>query len=119
MRSHSAEGGRLTAGVIVFAIALASALFFIGLALFLFRGRLEQPLQVHGAMDIIVHAVRGIAQGQSRGFIEAGLLVLLLAPFLRLIASVINSARQHNWRFVVIGLFVMLLLLTGILLGTR
>ncbi|MGA7966358.1 MAG: DUF1634 domain-containing protein [Gammaproteobacteria bacterium] len=119
MKSDSAEGGRLTAGVIVVAVALSSALFVIGLALFLFRGGAAQPLQVHGIMDIVVHAARGIAQGQSRGFIEAGLLVLLLAPFLRLIASVINSARQHNWRFVVIGLFVMVLLLTGILLGTR
>ncbi|MGH8126782.1 MAG: DUF1634 domain-containing protein [Gammaproteobacteria bacterium] len=118
MKSHSAEGGRLTAGVIVFAVGLVSALFIIGLVVFFFQGGLAQPFQVHGFMDVVRHVARGIAHGQSRGFIEAGLLVLLFAPFLRLIAGVVNSAQQRNWRFVALGIMVIALLLAGILLGT-
>lgn len=118
MKSGSSEGGRLTAGVIVFAVVLSSTLFVIGLAVFFFRGGTVQPLQVHGFTDVVGHAVRGMAHGQSRGFIEAGLLVLLFAPFLRLIAGVINSTQQRNWRFVTLGILVIALLLAGILLGT-
>lgn len=119
MRTGSAEGGRFTAWVVVLAVAIASLLFAIGVALFFLHGGAEAPLRVRGIPELIVHALRGSAQMQPRGFIEAGLLVLLLAPFLRLVAGVVNSARQRDWLFVGVGVVVVALLLTGIFLGTR
>ena len=117
MRPDSAESGRFTAGAIVFAVVLSSALFALGLAVFFFHGGATQPFRVRGFSDVVAHAVRGTAHGEARGFIEAGLLVLLFAPFPRLIAGVMDSAKHRNWRFVTIGICVMLLLLAGILLG--
>ncbi len=118
MRSGATEGGRLTAAVITASIILASALFVSGLVLFLARGGASQPFQVHSLAGLMENAIHGIAGMQPRGFIEAGLLVLLLAPFLRLVAGVIQSSRGRDWRFVVVGVVVAGLLLTGIFLGT-
>lgn len=118
MRSGATEGGRLTAVVITVSIILASALFMSGLILFLARGGASQPFQVRSLAGLVENAIRGIAGLQPRGFIEAGLLVLLLAPFMRLIAGVIQSTRGRDWRFVIVGVVVAGLLLAGILLGT-
>jgi uncharacterized membrane protein len=119
MRPDSATSGRFTAGVIVFAIVLSSALFVLGLAVFFLQGGATRPFQVRGFADVVAYAVRGTVHGEARGLIEAGLLVLLFAPFPRLVASVMDSAKRRNWRFVTIGTLVMLLLLAGILLGIR
>lgn len=118
MRPGAAEGGRLTAGIVAFAVAAVAALFIAGLVMFFVRGGPAQPFHVRGFLAVIDHAVYGIARAKPRGFIEIGLLVLLFAPFFRLLAGVIRSARQLDWRFVAIGLFVMALLATGIVLGT-
>ena len=119
MNRESTEGGRFTAWVIVAAVILASVLFALGLVVFILEGGTEQPFQVRGIFDVATHAIRGSAQFQPRGFIEAGLLVLLFAPFLRLFAGVIHSTRRRDWLFAAIGVLVMVLLLAGILLGTR
>ncbi len=117
MRPNPAESGRFTAGAIVFATVLSFALFIFGLAVFFFHGGAVQPFQVRGFSDVVAHAVRGTLHGEARGLIEAGLLVLLFAPVLRLVAGVIESAKRRNWRFVTIGTLVLLLLSAGILLG--
>lgn len=119
MKSESSEGGRVTAWVISAAVVLASVLFALGLAVFILQGGAEEPFRVRGILDVAVHAVRGSAHLQPRGFIEAGLLVLLFAPLARLFAGVVGSARRRSWLYVAIGILVMALLLAGILLGTR
>jgi len=119
MNRESAEGGRFTAWVIGAAVVLAAVLFALGLVVYILEGGAEQPFQVRGIFDVAVHAVRGSAHFRSWGFIEAGLLVLLFAPFLRLFAGVVASTRRRDWLFAAIGVLVMALLLAGILLGTR
>lgn len=119
MRTDSAEGGRFAASVVVLAVVLASLLFALGVVLFFLHGGAEAPVRVQGIPELIVHAMRGSVSMQPRGFIEAGLLVLLLAPFLRLVAGMVSNARQRDWLFVGIGVVVAVLLLTGIFLGTR
>lgn len=119
MRTDSTEGGRFAAWVVMIAVALASLLFALGVVLFFVHGGAEAPVRVRGIPDLIVHAIRSSVSMRPRGFIEAGLLVLLLAPFLRLVAGMVNNARQRDWLFVGIGVVVAVLLLTGIFLGTR
>ena len=118
MRSGATEGGRLTAWVITASMFLAAALFASGLVLFLVRGGASQPFQVHSLAGLVENAILGIAGLQPRGYIEAGLLVLLLAPVMRLVAGVVQSSRGRDWRFVFVGVVVAGLLLTGIVLGT-
>ncbi len=118
MKAEATEGGRLTRTVIMVTIVLASALFVLGLILFVVQGGSVQPLQANTLAGLVNRAMHAIAGMQPSGFIEAGLLVLLVAPFLRLIAGVLQSAHGRDWRFVVVGLVVAGLLLTGIVLGT-
>jgi len=118
MNAGATEGGRLTRAVIMATVILASALFVLGLILFVVRGGSVQPLRVNTLAGLVEHATHAIARMQPAGFIEAGLLVLLVAPFLRLIAGVLQSARGRDWRFVIVGIVVAGLLLTGIVLGT-
>lgn len=118
MSGSARESGRLTASLITATVTLASLLFAIGLGIFLVRGGSARPFQVGGMAQLFSHALRGISTGQARGFIEAGLIVLLLGPLLRLGAAVLRSIYDRDWRFAAIGLAVAVLLLTGILLGT-
>jgi len=118
MKAGTAEGGRLTEFVILAAVMLASALFVLGLILFLVQGGRVHPLQGHTFWGLVGDAWRDALRLRPIGFIEAGLLVLLLAPLLRLIAGVVQSARGRDWRFVVVGIAVAVLLLAGIFLGT-
>lgn len=118
MKAGATERGRLTQSVIMAAIILASALFVFGLIVFLVRGGNVQPLQGNTFARLVQLAIDDIARMQPIGFIEAGLLVLLLAPLLRLIAGMVQSARGGDWRFVIVGIVVAVLVLTGIFLGT-
>lgn len=120
MKHAGSEGGSLTAWVIAAAILLASLLLAAGIAAFFLGGSTSTtPLAAHGFLRVVGRAVHGVGHFEASGLIEAGLLVLLLAPFARLVAGAVQSARGGDWRFVAIGIAVAALLLTGILLGTR
>ena len=119
MKAGATERGRLTQAVIMATIILASALFALGLIMFLVQGGSVQPLQGKTFANLVQLAMHGVARMQPIGFIEAGLLVLLLAPLLRLVAGIVQSARVRDWRFVIVGIAVAILVLTGIVLGTR
>lgn len=118
MRRDGTEGGRLTAAVIMGAIVVAAILLAVGVTLFLVRGGAEHPFHARSLGELLLNAAGGISAGRPRSYIEAGLLVLLLAPLLRLAAGAIQSARRGDWRFVLTSVVVAGLLITGILLGT-
>lgn len=118
MKAGATEGGRLTQAVILATVILAATLFVLGLILFLVQGGGVQPLRGHAFWGLVEGAWRDASRLRPIGFIEAGLLVLLLAPLLRLAAGVVQSARGRDWRFVIVGIAVAVLLLTGIVLGT-
>lgn len=114
------EHGRVrpAAALVTAAVYLAAALLTAGLGLYLVRGGAAQPFQVHSVLQLFTHAARSIAAGAPRGFIEAGLIVLLLGPFLRLAAAVLRCGRGPDWRYAAIGAVVAALMLAGIVLGT-
>ena len=118
MKGEGTEGGRLTAAVIMAAIVLAAALMAAGVILFLVRGGAGHPFHARSLGELLLNAAGGIFAGRPRSYVEAGLLVLLLAPLLRLAAGAIQSARRGDWRFVLTSVIVAGLLITGILLGT-
>lgn len=119
MRPESSEGGRFTAWVVACTVLLASVLLALGLAAYAMHGGAGQPLQVRGVRELIAHAVRGSLRFQARGLVEAGLLVLLFAPLLRLFAGVLGGVGVRNGFFVAIGMLVAALMLAGIFLGMR
>ncbi|HEY7296198.1 MAG TPA: DUF1634 domain-containing protein [Dehalococcoidia bacterium] len=58
-----------------------------------------------------------VRRGQAFGVISLGLLVLLITPVLRVAVSIVAFLIERDWLYTVITTAVLLLLLTGILLG--
>jgi len=61
--------------------------------------------------------LRSIRHGQAFGLISLGLLVLLFTPVMRVAISIVAFLIERDWLYTVITTAVLLLLLTGILLG--
>ncbi len=56
------------------------------------------------------------AAGPSIGFMTAGLIVLILTPYIRVIASVFYFAIERNLRYVLITLFVLVVVTLSLVL---
>ena len=61
--------------------------------------------------------VRDALRLDSRGVIQAGLLLLVATPIVRVIFSVYAFARQGDWLYVVLTLIVLAILLYSLLAG--
>lgn len=56
-------------------------------------------------------------RGQSSAILFAGLLVLMLTPFVRVVATMAAFASEKDWKFVAVALTVFLLLITELVLS--
>jgi uncharacterized membrane protein len=104
-------GNLLRAGVLI-----ASAVVFAGGLLYLlrygsalpdyrvFRG---EPADLRGTAGI----VRDARSFEGRGVIQLGLLLLLATPVARVALTVFGFARQRDWLYVAVTLFVLAVLL--------
>jgi uncharacterized membrane protein len=61
--------------------------------------------------------ISSIRHGQAFGVISLGLLVLLFTPVMRVAISIVAFLLERDWLYTVITTAVLLLLLTGIVLG--
>jgi len=61
--------------------------------------------------------ISSIRHGQAFGVISLGLLVLLFTPVMRVAISIVAFLVERDWLYTVITTAVLLLLLTGIVLG--
>jgi len=102
---------RTSIGVAVFSILL-------GLMLFLARGGAYFPTTPSGRIDEILayvwHEARAL---RPSAFLDAGLLVILFTPLVRLLSGVVANARMRDWLYVVIGGIVIGLVLIGLFAG--
>lgn len=99
-RMDLAMGRLLQTGVII-----ASVLMLAGGVMFLMQHGSDVPQYKH------FHPSR------QRGLLEAGVLVMLATPILRVLFAAFAFAREHDWLYVGISLTVLALLVAGILLG--
>ena len=72
-----------------------------------------QPASLSSYGEVLL-AVR---QGNAYGVIMLGLLILLVTPVLRVAVSIVAFLLEHDRLYALITLLVLLLLLTGIVLG--
>ncbi len=99
-------------------IGLCVGLLGLGLLLFVIRGGEQVPATPAGSLPAILMLVWQRAQELHPGaFLDAGLLVLLFTPLARLAAGVIANARAKDGTYVLIGLVVIVLVMTGLLSG--
>lgn len=118
MSRDSSESGTLTVAVIGGGVLITALLLAGGLAVYFIVGTRPGSIRGKGFLFVLSQAIDGISHMTAHGLIEAGLLVLLLTPLARLVAGIVQSARGGDWRFVLIGVSVVALLVTGIVLGT-
>jgi len=94
---------------------LAIGLIAIGVVLMLVTGR--SPLDVAPALDP-ARLVADLVGLQPAGFLWLGLIVVLLTPATRVVVSAIGYARVGDRPMAVIAGLVLVVILTGVLLGT-
>ena len=59
----------------------------------------------------------GLARGSARAWIGVGLMLLIALPIVRVAFMVILFGVERDWPFALLTLFVLVLLLSGLLLG--
>jgi uncharacterized membrane protein len=88
MRADTSRLEAMIGGVLRFGTATSSTLFALGL----------------------VMTLTGIERNVARVLLNAGLLMLLATPVMRVVVSVIEYVREGDWIFVVLTLVVLLAL---------
>ncbi len=101
-------GRALAAGVIA-----SSLLMLAGLVLVFLRHELR-PQSIHPDPASLIPQMLA---GQGTAFLEAGLLVLMITPFVRVAVLAGGWLMFRQWRLAAIAGMVLLLLLTGLCLG--
>lgn len=98
-------------------VTLCFASMLIGLILFFVHGS-RLPASPAGSLGHIVHGIleRGRI-GHVSAFLDAGLVILLVTPIVRLLAGIYVSLRMRDWLYAIIGVVVLALVVTGLVAG--
>ena len=94
-------------------VVLSGILIVIGLGLFLWTGDNSCPFGV-SSLDWVIW---GAPFFQPSHIIFLGFVVLVLTPLCRVGASVIAYVYERDWTFAAITGFVLIVLITGMILG--
>lgn len=95
---------------------VSSVVILLGIVLlFLSPGSISQQVQIfpHTAGQLWM----GLLAWQPQAIIVLGLLILIATPFMRVTTAAIIFGRAHDWRYVMIALIVLTILLASLLLG--
>jgi uncharacterized membrane protein len=100
----------LLAGVAVSGVLLAA-----GLVVALVSG---QP-RPEGPAPPVAAVLRSAARGDGVGLLDAGLLLLIATPVLRVAVLAVGWGVEGSWRFAAVAVLVLGLLALGLVLGIR
>ena len=103
---------KVIGNVLRFGVLIAGAVVLIGGIYYLIKysGAIPDYQTFHGEPSYL-RTVKGIfddvAQFNSRGIIQLGFLILIATPVARVAISIFAFARQREWIYVAVTLFVM------------
>lgn len=98
-------------------VGLCMVCMVAGLALFFLYGSRMPGIPAGSLLHILNRIVLDVSSAQAAAFLDAGLLILLFTPIVRLLAGVYVSLRMRDWLYAVIGLMVVALVGIGLLAG--
>ncbi|MCC6188068.1 MAG: DUF1634 domain-containing protein [Anaerolineales bacterium] len=98
--------------LLVIGLGLSSLLMVIGLALDVILHR-QMPTAIPDLREVIVRVV----SGRPSGFLSLGLLALLATPIVRVIGSIAAFLYERDWRYALVSLVVLLIVLLSVILG--
>jgi uncharacterized membrane protein len=110
---HPSRGSErsLVVWILRIGLTLATALMAVGVVLAWAEGRLTtHPVTLSQIGSMLTH-------GRPSAAMEAGILVLLATPMLRVLALIVVFARERDFRFVTAAATVATLLILGVFLG--
>lgn len=97
-------------------VLLSASLIFVGVAMFYVHYALY-GVDTHPFPHSLGAVITGLVQGQASSVIILGLLVLLVTPLLRVAVSIVAFALERDWRYVIITVIVLCVLLLSFILG--
>jgi uncharacterized membrane protein len=80
----------------------------------LLRGELLPEASVSHS---VAEVAAGLAQGRSRAVVLLGLMLLIALPIVRVALTAVTFALERDWLYVTLSMLVLVLLLSGLLLG--
>lgn len=98
-------------------VLLSSTVIFMGMVLWLIRAGQHANQQLLAFPHTLGEVVSGLSQFRSQAIIALGLLLLLATPVVRVAASIIAFALEHDRRYVIITTVVLLILMLSFFLG--
>ena len=101
-------------------VVLAATVVFIGGTIYLAKYHAEVPnyRAFHGepAQYRTLSGIwREAIEMRARGFIQFGLLLLIATPIARVVLSVVEFARERDWTYVGVTLFVLAVLIYSLM----
>lgn len=96
-------------------IVLAGLVIVVGLTLFLVTGDSGYPGDTFPTS--LPDIVQGMLQLKSVAIIEVGLILLILTPVFRVFVSMLAFIHEKDYRFVLISIFVLVILVISFVLG--
>jgi uncharacterized membrane protein len=75
--------------------------------------------KVNDSQDFLLHErmVAAVVTLKPIGFLSLGLLLLIATPVVRVVASVIIYAANRDWRYTLVTLTVLLIIVLSVVLG--
>ena len=104
----------IVARTLVAGVAISFVLLAIGVI-----EAIVDPIPLIQRTPGVEEAVRGVLRGDAAATMTAGLLVLMLTPFARVVVLIFDFARKREGSFVIISVVVLLLLFTSIAISVR
>ena len=98
--------------VLILGLGLSTALMLFGLAL-----ELIQHGKLPDAMVPLDQIFTQFAALQPAAFLSLGLLTLIATPILRVIGSIIGFVYERDWRYALVTLAVLLVVILSIFIG--
>ena len=98
--------------MLIIGLVISTVLMMIGLVLDLALG--VKPPETTSSMG---EALRRVLALQPSGFLTLGLLVLIATPILRVMGSIAAFVYEHDWRYALITLIVLIVVMLSLALG--
>jgi uncharacterized membrane protein len=104
--------------VVAVTLVAGVAISFVLLVIGVIEAMID-PLPLIQRSPGVGEALRGMLRGDAAATMTAGLLVLMLTPFARVVVLIFDFARKREGPFVIISVVVLLLLFTSIAISVR
>lgn len=108
------ELNEVVRSMLIVGLSVSTVILIIGLALSVVG---HQSLSNH--VSELGNLLTRVRSGAPDGFLDLGILVLIVTPVLRVVGSLIEFINKRNWRYAGISALVLSILTVSVIIGAR